>query len=120
MHRDPRKFNDKHLDFIRSLPCIVTGDNVTVEAVHIRMNDPRIGKANPGSHKPHDYFTLPLSGEEHRRQHKMNERVYWQRVGIDPVFYALALYAVSGDYEQGCKIVECARRSTVDNVLAAG
>lgn len=121
MNRQPRIKNEKHLAFIRTLPCIVTGNDVSVEAAHIRYADPRIAKFNPGvGQKPHDYFVLPLCGDEHKKQHAMNERVYWQRLGIDPVFYALALYAASGDYEQGCRIVACAGRPASANILAAG
>lgn len=121
MQRQPRIRDEKHLAWVRTLPCIVTGDNVSVEAAHIRYSDPRIGKNNPGvGQKPHDFFVLPLSGKQHRRQHAMNECVFWQRAGIDPILFALALYAVSGDHERGCEIVACAGRPLADNVLAAG
>lgn len=121
MNRQPRIKSEKHLAFIRTLPCIVSGDDTTVEAAHIRYEDWRIAKFNPGvGQKPHDFFVLPLAGEKHREQHSMNERRFWQSYGIDPILYALALYAVSGDYEQGCRIVACARRDTASNILAAG
>lgn len=118
MMRRPRQHNEKHLEFIRTLPCIVTGDDVSVEAAHIRFSDPRIDKRPVGnSEKPDDRWTLPLSGEAHRRQHSMNERKFWAEVGIDPILYALALYAVSGDHEAGCRIVKAAMPV---NLMAAG
>lgn len=119
--KQPRVHNAKHLDFIRSLPCIVTGNDVNVEAAHIRFSDLRIAKRKVGiGEKPDDIWVLPLCGEQHRRQHTMNERVYWQRVGIDPILYALALFAVSGDHERGCQIVASAGMPMAANVLAAG
>ena len=119
MKRRPRIFDDKHLAFIRTLPCLITGENTSVEAAHIRYADPRIGKFNPGvGMKPDDFFTVPLSGEMHRRQHAVgNERKFWAQHNIDPVIYALMLYAVSGDYERGCLIVNSAMPA---NVLCAG
>ena len=38
----------KHLDFIRSLPCCVCGENTSVEAAHIRFVEPRAGKLITG------------------------------------------------------------------------
>ena len=121
MQRTPRIHDEKHLAFIRTLPCLVNGNNIETQAAHIRYSDARAGKFNPGvGAKPDDKWTVPLSNDEHRRQHAMGERRYWESVGIDPIEIARRLYAVSDDYEQGCKIVACARRSTVENILAAG
>lgn len=118
MNKQPRIHDDAHLRFIRTLPCIVTKDTLTVEAAHIRFSDLRVDKRKVGvGEKPDDRWALPLSGEAHRRQHSMNERAFWQEVGIDPVLYALALYSVSGDYERGCRIVAAAQPV---NILVAG
>ena len=106
MLRQPRLHDEKHLQFVRTLPCIVSKDNTSTEAAHIRYSDLRVAKRKVGvGEKPDDRWVLPLSSEQHRRQHAINERTYWKLVGIDPILYALALYAVSGDYEKGCEIV---------------
>lgn len=127
--RTPRIHNEFHLSFIRGLPCILTGDNTSTEAAHIRFSDLRADKYNAGvGAKPDDFFVVPLSGEMHRRQHAMgNERKFWAIYGIDPIFYALALYAISGDHERGCRIVgyarpseETIRGSLLANIMAAG
>lgn len=119
MKRNPRQHDEAHLAFIRQLPCLITGENTTVEACHIRFSDARIAKVNAGvGAKPHDMFTVPLSGAVHRQQHSRGERQFWQQIGIDPVLYALALYAVSGDHERGCQIVASAHAT--NNILAAG
>lgn len=110
MMRRPRIHNEKHLAFIRTLPCIITGDATTVEAAHIRFGDPRVDKRPTGiGEKPDDVWTLPLAGAAHRDQHKGNERRFWEFWGLDPVLYALALFAVTGDHERGCAIVAAAR-----------
>jgi hypothetical protein len=110
MMKRPRVHREKHLKFIRSLPCIITGDTCTVEAAHLRMPDPRIDKRPTGmGEKPDDLWVLPLSGEMHRKQHTMSEYEFWYHAGIDPVLYALALFSVSGDHERGCAIVAAAQ-----------
>lgn len=118
MMKQPRLHDEKHLAFIRQLPCIVSGDNISVEAAHIRYSDIRVAKRKVGiGEKPDDCWVLPLSGDIHRKQHGMSERAFWDQIGIDPILYALALYAVSGDHERGCQIVGAAQPA---NVLAAG
>lgn len=39
----------------------------------------------------------------------MNERIFWQQLGIDPVYVALALFACSGNHELGCEIISAWR-----------
>lgn len=104
--RHPRQFNDGHLAFVRSLPCLICGDNVSVEAAHVRYMDPTVAKSQCGiGMKPSDFYCVPLCGSHHREQHAMKERTFWTRFGIDPVKKALALYADTGDFERGCEIV---------------
>lgn len=118
--RQPRIYRPDHLAFIRTLPCIVSGDDVSVEAAHIRYADPRVDKRPCGnSEKPDDMWTLPLADDVHKRQHRMNEREFWRQVGIDPVFYALALWSITGDHERGCRIVQAAHEHA-RNLLMAG
>lgn len=119
--RQPRIHDEKHLKFIRSLPCIVSKDNTSTEAAHIRFADLRADKRKVGiGEKPDDCWALPLSSIEHRKQHAMNERAYWRDAEIDPIFYAMALYMVSGDYERGERIVKLAGSYLYANILAAG
>jgi len=122
MQKQPRRHNEKHLAFIRTLPCIVSKNNTSTEAAHIRYSDLRVAKRKVGiGEKPDDSWVLPLSSEEHHKQHTMNERQYWAQAGIDPILYALALYAVSGDYEKGCEIVfNAGLADDIPNILAAG
>jgi hypothetical protein len=67
----------KYLKFIRSQPCLVTGQVINVVAHHVR-----IGFFGAGM-KPNDSMCLPLTDEQHRLLHQMGEKSYWERVGID-------------------------------------
>lgn len=101
----PRKENDAHLRWLRTLPCCITGER-PVEAAHIRFADPIYGKrAVGGQEKPDDRWAVPLSKAKHREQHDMNEREFWARHGLDPLRIALALHGVTGDDEQATVIL---------------
>lgn len=100
-----------HLDFIRSLNCVICGDGTTIEAAHVRYSDPRAAKPITGiGIKPSDIFVVPLCGHHHREQHNEgNERAWWAGYGADPIFVSLALYSVSGDHEAAAQIIGAAR-----------
>ena len=94
-----------YLDFIRSLPCIVTRRE-GVEAAHISYSDPERGKVGRGkASKESDCWAIPLSPEEHRRQHSMDEREYWRSVGIDPVPIAAFIHAAYPSRERALLII---------------
>lgn len=103
--RSPRQHNEKHLAFIRTLPCLLCNNNIETEACHVRMADRSIAKPNGFGAKPDDRFTVPLCGTHHREQHQHGENAWWTGKGTDPIKAALALYSVSGDFEAGCRIV---------------
>jgi hypothetical protein len=90
--RQPRERDNKHLDYIRSLPCCICGDDTTVEAAHIRAASIIDGKPHTGmAEKPSDKWTLPLCGEHHREQHTMRELVFWAKYKINPFVLAMKL-----------------------------
>lgn len=99
--------SESHLAFVRTLPCVVCGNPHETEAAHVRYADPRAAKKITGmGTKPDDAFVIPLCSDEHREQHEVGEKLFWkQHAPIDPVFVALALHRVSGDYEAGMQIV---------------
>lgn len=88
-----RPVKDKtYLDWIRQLPCIITG-RYGVDAAHISFAAPHYGKLGRGkSQKESDRWTLPLSREQHERSHRIGETAYWNEVGIDPCIVAMSLY----------------------------
>lgn len=115
--RTARRHDEKHLAFIRRLPCCRCGNNIETEAAHLRRSDARIGFKNPGvGRKPDDFLVTPLCSRCHRVQHETGEDNFWK--GYDPLLVALALYAVSGDQEAGERIVQAAFRPV--NILSAG
>jgi hypothetical protein len=105
-----RQKNDKHLDFVRGLPCLVCGDPLRSEAAHVRYADRRAAKRMTGmGEKPSDVWAVPLCDTHHRLQHQGNERKFWEGVGADPIFICLALNLVSGDNEAGEQIISSAQ-----------
>jgi len=112
----PRDKNATHLAWVATLPSLVPGTG-RVDPAHIRFADPRYRKPAVGmGEKPDDRWVVPMSRSEHDRQHSMDEQAYWQSVGIDPCHVALMLWAISGDDEEGERIVmqfrDLARKST--------
>ncbi len=107
MQRRPREHDEKHLAFVRQLPCVVCGDDTTTEAAHIRMRDRRIGKVESGiGAKPDDCFVVPLCGRHHREQHGMNERQFWKKHVRDPIVIGLRLHSLSGDHAAACRVLD--------------
>lgn len=105
--RQPRVHDDKHLDFIRQLPCVICDNNIETQAAHIRFADARAAKRYVGKQeKPDDRWTLPLCGFHHMQQHNIGEIVFWKHYDLDPVFIALALRSVSGDYGSAVGIIQ--------------
>ena len=88
----------KHLKFIRTLPCCVCLKMDTVQAAHLRIGVPYHEKGGMGM-KSHDKWCVPLSAEEHHRQHQIGEKSYWGNMDY-PMSLAENLYALSGDREK--------------------
>jgi hypothetical protein len=123
VRREPTAFaNDKsskatasfkdaaHLAFIRNLPSVVSGE-FGCEAAHIRTGSAQHNKKKTGgSQKSSDCWTLPLTPDEHREQHGMNEMEFWRRHGIDPFQVADALYQATGDIAAATAIILKARK----------
>jgi len=108
--KKPRVYDDAHLAWIRTLPCLVSGTRMRVEAAHIRYADPYYGKQESGlGRKSDDCWVVPLEAALHADQHKHGEREWWQSKGINPVHVALLLYMNSGDDEQAEQILRRAR-----------
>jgi hypothetical protein len=89
--RKPREYNERHLQFIRSQPCCLCGDNVSVEAAHLRVgsiNDDKL-PTGMGEKSSDSKWVLPLCKRHHDMQHQMSESEFWASFGIDPVALCL-------------------------------
>jgi len=96
----------RHLDFIRSLPCVSCFNDIETEAAHIRSECRMYGKTTTGmQQKPSDMWTLPLCGRCHRIQHTGNEKNFWANLGVNPWVLALSLHAASGDHELAQEVI---------------
>lgn len=101
----PREHDKEHLAWLRTLPCVITGER-PVDPAHIRYADPVYGKRESGKgEKPDDRWCVPLARRKHDEQHGMNEKLFWAKHGLDPLRIALALYAHTGDDEQAFVIL---------------
>src|SRR5262245_58732232 len=104
--RRPRRQDPKHLTFVRERCCIICG-TYPCDAAHIKMADARVLKplsSNIGM-KADDRFTLPLCRRHHEEQHGMAERDFWLRYAVDPILLSLALYSISGDAQEGDRLI---------------
>lgn len=107
-----------YLSFIHKLPCIVTGTNV-VEAAHLSYSAPEYGHYGRGkSSKASDRWVLPLSPQEHRKQHSMNEREYWQRMRMNPHIIALTIWGLWTEHGEDAE--EYASALIMSQIFASG
>ena len=110
LQKEPKPIRSKaHLDFIRSLPCLLCDiQQHPTEAAHVNYSDHKAGKFNARGIKAGDQWTVPLCSECHRGrngQHSHGEREFWQDRGIDPLNIASALWANSGDILIGLMLI---------------
>lgn len=106
----PRRKDASHLDFIRSLQCILCGDNTSVEAAHIRQPARWAGKRQTGKgERPDDRWAVPLCSGHHQIQHTGSETHFWNLYG-NAIVTAALLYSASGDHEAGIQICEGHRK----------
>lgn len=64
--------SEKHRRFIASLECCVSVEKYQIQAAHIRT-----GTGGGMGLKPCDSWCIPLSVDEHHKQHQIGERQYW-------------------------------------------
>ena len=107
MIRQPREHNEKHLKFIRQLPCVVCQNNIQTEAAHVRFSCLEVGKRKVGiGEKPDDKWTVPLCVDHHRMQHAWGEKNFWEVTGKNPIEIAQQLWKHSGNHEAGLRIAQ--------------
>ena len=90
----------KHLKFLTTLPCVVTGIIGECDAAHIRHGFLAMGI------KPSDSRCVPLHHTEHRKQHATSETIYWGAKRLDAAKWLSGLlYTNTGDYEECCRLI---------------
>jgi cytochrome c553 len=104
--RLPRVEDGRHLEFIRSLPCVCCGNDIETQAAHLRSVKREYGKDfTGGGRKPSDMWALPVCGRCHQAQHMVNEESFWKCKGINPFVLALSLFAASGNHELAQEVI---------------
>lgn len=100
--RRPRDRDQKHINYVNKLPCCVCGSTRNVEAAHLKMRLPEIGKEMPGmAQKADDRFVTPLCHYHHQSgilaQHRIGEQRFWFEVhGRNPFEICARLWIESG------------------------
>jgi hypothetical protein len=92
--RQPREKNERHLAFVRTLPCCLCGA-INVDAAHIRVGSINHEKRSTGmGEKPSDRWVVPLCRPCHTEQHAAGDELrFWASKGIDPFMMAMTLRA---------------------------
>lgn len=100
--RQPRQRDQKHIDYVNKLPCCICGSTRNVEAAHLKLRKPEIGKDMPGmAMKADDKWVTPLCHYHHQSgilaQHKIGEQRFWFEVhGRNPFAICERLWIESG------------------------
>jgi hypothetical protein len=119
--------NDRHRQFIKSLPCICC----LVEGIEIQADDPmhlrdgsRLhGKEAAGAGETaDDRWVLPGCRPHHNGEcHSGNEGTFWRQFGIDPFLLALVLWGLTGRYHEACLVLrEHAAKAAVQRRFPRG
>lgn len=120
-----RVIDRDHKAAVAQLFCVATFIRSGIElygvhVAHIRFSNAAAGARNAGlQRKPDDRWVLPLSPNEHRRQHAMAEAAYWAELQVDPHAIATALWGASPN---GDALLETLRRAvpsgSIDRTLS--
>lgn len=104
--RKPRQEDAKHLAYVRALPCSICGSTRDVEAAHLKMRKPEIGKEMPGmAMKADDRWVTALCHYHHQSgilaQHRVGEQRFWFEIhGRNPFEICERLWIESGGAER--------------------
>ena len=91
--------SNKHLQFIRTLPCCTCPATAPTEACHIRASlDGGIGL------KPSDKYVVPMCHECHSKQHRTSEKEHFKNID-ETIKFALKLHNLTGNWSKGVQAV---------------
>jgi hypothetical protein len=82
-----RQVDEKYLEMIRELRCVICGSPRHVDAAHIRYADAAACKPITGMGiRPDDKWALPICHSHHMQQHDRGaERVWWKEKRLNPI-----------------------------------
>jgi hypothetical protein len=104
--------SQKHLDWLKTLPSIVSGIEPCGDAHHLLGNLDGLPKGMGRTNKDKD--AVPVTRAEHEAAHASgDDEKHFRDMGLDARAIAAALWRVSGDTAAGMRIIHRAR-------LAAG
>lgn len=125
--RTPRVKNDRHRQFVKSLPCIcclVEGLEIQADdPMHLRDGSRLHGKEPAGAGETSDdRWVLPGCRPHHNGEgHLGNEGTFWRQFGIDPFLLALVLWGLTGrDHEARLVLREHAARARAQRGSGSG
>jgi len=106
--KPPKPVRDKaHLAFVAGLPCCITGRTDGVQAHHLLKTSEKCMGRRSGDDK-----VIPLHHEIHTALHGSgDETAFLDICVIDGPALARALYAATGDHEQGLRVVRGLERT---------
>lgn len=89
-----RESRPTYLAWIRTLPCVLTGQ-YGVDAAHLSAANDIVGHFGRGkAQKADDTWVLPLVRALHDEQGSMNELEFWRRHGFNPYLACLVLFRI--------------------------
>jgi hypothetical protein len=102
-HRDR-----KHLDWLRSLPCLKCVQEFQIDLNGHFENDPahiRIGSRTGIAEKPDDKRAVPCCQSHHREQHQRGELTFWGSLLPAALRTASSLHRHTGDSAYALSII---------------
>lgn len=80
----------KHLKFVSTHSCVIC-KNPEVQVCHIR----NLPFGNVGLAQKNDCFVTPMCFPHHLEQHRMNEKKFWKKYYINPIYISYKLASIS-------------------------
>ena len=81
--RSSRWRSAAHCNFVRSHACCNCGSDVAIEVAHVRL-----GSGAGMGQRPHDYLTVSLCRDCHRKQHTIGEATFWKGQDVQALIEA--------------------------------
>lgn len=104
--------SQKHLDWLKTMPSIVSGIEPAGDAHHLLGNVDGLPKG--AGRTNNDRWAVPLTRAEHDAAHRSgNDEEHFRKMGLDARSIASALWSVSGDTAAGYRIIFRARQTMV-------